>query len=87
MTKDRFESKYDGVFIEDKINNKTYCCDAQNDWLDICDLLNKFSEENEQLKQSNKKAIELIYDGIVEMYDSKRDYAEKLLNKAIELIK
>lgn len=47
----------------------------------------QLKKENEQLKQSNQEAIGLIYDGIVEMYDGKRDYAEKLLNKAIELIK
>ena len=47
----------------------------------------KLINENEQLKQSNQKAIGLIDDGIVEMHDGKRDYAEKLFNKAIELIK
>ena len=49
--------------------------------------LNKLNDENEELKQSNQKAIELMLDGIVEMHDGKRDYAETLFNKAIELIK
>ena len=43
-------------------------------------------EENEQLKQSNQKAIEFILDGIVEMHDGKRDYAETIFNKAIKLL-
>lgn len=45
MTEKRFESKYDGAFIEDKLNNRTYCCDSQKDWLSICDLLNELSEK------------------------------------------
>ena len=48
--------------------------------------MGRLEEENEQLKQQNEQAIDLILDGIVEMHDGKRDYAEKLLNKAIELI-
>ena len=55
-----------------------------NRWL--CNRLNKLYEENKQLKQSNQEAIELIYDGIVELHDGKRDYAETLFNKAIEII-
>jgi hypothetical protein len=51
------------------------------------DLVDKLKKENGQLKQSNQKAIELMLDGIVEMHDGKRDYAETLFNKAIELIK
>ena len=54
--------------------------DAQNE-------LRNIKKENEQLKQSNQEAIELIYDGIVEMHDGKRDYAETLFNKAIKVIK
>ena len=46
-----------------------------------------YREENERLKQSNYKAIDLIYDGIVEMHDGKRDYAETLFNKAIKILK
>ena len=49
--------------------------------------LKKLSEENEQLKQQNKQAIDLILDGIMEMHDGKRDYAETLFNKAIKVIK
>ena len=49
--------------------------------------LKKLSEENEQLKQQNKQAIDLIFDGIMEMHDGKRDYAETLFNKAIKVIK
>ena len=44
-------------------------------------------EENKQLKQQNKQAIDLILDGIMEMHDGKRDYAETLFNKAIKVIK
>lgn len=39
------------------------------------------------LEKENEQAIDLILNGIMEMHDGKRDYAEKLLNKAIELIK
>ena len=56
-------------------------------WLKSQEELECLSEENEQLKQSNNEAIDLILDGIVEMHDGNRDYADKLLNKAIELIK
>ena len=46
-----------------------------------------YREENERLKQSNNEVIELILDGVVEMHDGKRDYAETLFNKAIKLLK
>lgn len=48
--------------------------------------LKKLKKENEQLKQSNR-VIELILDGIVEMHDGKKDYAETIFNKAIRLLK
>ena len=61
-------------------------CEYHNKWnLAHLDNIN-LRKENEQLKQSNQEAIELIYDGIVEMHDGKRDYAETLFNKAIEII-
>ena len=47
----------------------------------------ELEKENEQLKQSTNGAIELILDGIVEMHDGKRDYAESIFNKAIKLLK
>ena len=50
---------------------------------EIVGLLN----ENEQLKQQNEQAIDLILDGIVEMHDGKRDYAETLFHKAMKVIK
>ena len=57
---DRFVSKYDGAFIEDKTNNRTYCCDAQKDWLDICDLLNELHNENKQLKSVINDVLEIL---------------------------
>lgn len=47
----------------------------------------KLEEENGQLKQSTNGAIELMLEGIVEMHDGKRDYAESIFNKAIKLLK
>lgn len=54
---------------------------------DVVEILNSYQDENERLKQSNNEVIELILDGIVEMHDGKRDYAESILNKAIRLLK
>ncbi|MBQ6219936.1 MAG: hypothetical protein IJH63_00795 [Methanobrevibacter sp.] len=56
-------------------------------WRMMEDTLNQLLEENEELKQSNNEAIELILDGVVEMHDGKRDYAEIIFNKAIKLLK
>ena len=57
----------------------------------ICNKLSEenkeLKEENEQLKQFNNEAIGLILDGVVEMHDGKRDYAESIFNKAIKLLK
>ena len=66
--------------------------------LSLCDLLNGFHEENQSLKdrlnclvdeneQQNEQAIDLILDGIMEMHDGKRDYAESIFNKAIKLLR
>ena len=63
------------------IRKKLVCAYTTN-----CELLDELSEENKQLKQSNNEAIELILDGIVEMHDGKRDYAERIFNKAIQLL-
>ena len=49
--------------------------------------MGRLEEENEKLKQSQLEAIELILDGVVEMHDGKRDYAEIIFNKAINVIK
>ena len=70
--------------LRDYFERKKY--EYHNKWnLAHLDNIN-LRKENEQLKQSNQEAIELIYDGIVEMHDGKRDYAETLFNKAIEII-
>lgn len=55
--------------------------------MEMEDYLARIEEENEQLKQFNNEAIELILDGIVEMHNGKRDYAETIFNKAIRLLK
>jgi hypothetical protein len=52
----------------------------------------RFEEETRlsvlsDIDRDNEKIKDLILDAIVEMHDGKRDYAEKLLNEAIELIK
>ena len=68
----------------DNLTGKTYWIDHGLD--EIIDLLNDFNNESKQFKQTNEKVIDKILDGVVEMHDGKRDYAEKLFNEAIELI-
>lgn len=73
-----------------------YVAEDYIEWMSqkqVCDLLNEQDEqikelkkENKGLKQQNKQAIDLILDGIMEMHDGKRDYAETLFNKAIKMI-
>lgn len=46
----------------------------------------KVYDENEQLKQSNKEAVDLISEAIVEALDGARYNVEDLLEKAIELL-
>ena len=60
--------------------------DTRMGWNDDNKIL-KLEKENEQLKQQNEQAIDLILDGIMEMHDGKRDYAETLFNKARKVIK
>lgn len=79
MTEKRFEAVVDG-FIDHKTGRRL------TQWFEISIILNELHEENEQLKQSNNEAIELMLDGIVEMHDGKRDYAETIFNKAIKLL-
>ena len=71
---------------DENFNGSAYPCNDIVFMKMIADKLNKLEEKNEQLKQTNKKVIDKILDGIVEMHDGKRDYAEKLFNEAIELI-
>lgn len=59
----------------------------KNDIKNLVELLNNLNNENEKLKQSNNEAIGFIFDGIVEMHDGKRDYAESIFNKAIKLLR
>lgn len=83
MTEKRYilshNGKEDGIL--DKTNDKGYY------GFELARLVNELSEENERLKQQNEQAINLILDGIMEMHDGKRDYAETLFNKAIKVIK
>ena len=62
-------------------------CTNEKAIIQIGQYLNELTHENEELKQFNNEAIELILDGIVEMHDGKRDYAETIFNKAIKLLK
>lgn len=43
----------------------------------------QIAKKNKELKE---KIIDLIEDGIIEMHDGKRDYAENLLHQAQDLI-
>jgi hypothetical protein len=45
--------------------------------------IEQISKKNNELKE---KIIDLIEDGIIEMHDGKRDYAEKLLHQAQDLV-
>ena len=84
MTEERF-------YIEDKYvmqDGEVYViCSGEHNADVVATVLNELLDENKKLKQFNQEAIELIHDGIVEMHDGKRDYAEKLFNKAIKVIK
>lgn len=72
----------------DELNYLNNCCDNLiEDNTEYVAEMNQMHKENEQLKQSNNGAIELMLDGIVEMHDGKRDYAESIFNKAIKLLK
>jgi hypothetical protein len=51
------------------------------------DTNNALKSNRHRFEEASSKIKDLIYDAIVEMHDGKRDYAEKLLNEAIELIK
>lgn len=80
------------VDLLNELNDECEFLEIENESLEdgatkYAEWYHKSLKENEQLKQSNQKAIELILDGIVEMHDGKRDYAETLFNKAIQLLK
>lgn len=87
MTEKRFTIDKDGITIIDNCTDGLTECKYSNEAYLLCNFLNKQYEENKQLKQSNNEAIELILDGVVEMHDGKRDYAETIFNKAIKLLK
>lgn len=81
-----FKDKY---YDDNDISFSMRLCEVTNEEQarTIVGQLNGLVDENEQLKQQNKQAIELILDGIMEMHDGKRDYAETIFNKAIKLLK
>ena len=84
----RFESKYDGAFIEDKLNNRTYCCDSQNDWLSICDLLNELSEKEVEVHKHPLFSTRLAEEKIERYESDLRMCREKALywrNKAEDI--
>lgn len=86
MTEKQF-IKYDGNKIIDLKYDKSWRISIG----DVDLLLKILNNENNENDITEPKilyeAIELILDGIVEMHDGKRDYAETIFNKAIKLLK
>ena len=81
--------------LDTKLDNKQHTINEMaktiriydDGYIDLNKKYKKVVDENEQLKQQNEQAIDLILNGIMEMHDGKRDYAETLFNKAIKVIK
>ena len=75
------------VFLNDQNQAIVDLYDGSKYWSDkATERIQELEKENEQLKQLNKEAVDLISEAIVEALDGARYNVEELLEKAIKLL-